>query len=353
MSKNYYDILGVNKNASQEEIKKAFKKLALKFHPDKFANKPKKEQDEAAEKFKEINEANEVLSDPQKRQNYDNFGSAEGMGGMPNMDDFFSGMNMHDFFHGGFNPFGGGRRGNRSPMTQPGQSLQYELNLTMEEIYKGCTKEIKYRRNVRCSSCHGAGGKGIKTCPHCGGAGEIIQTQRNGFATIQQISQCPHCHGTGKIVDEKCTKCNGTGFESIVDSVKVDIKPGTRHGLTLQFPGKGSESKDPSGQNGNLNVMVVWNIDQTKYRLGENGFDVYELVKVPVWDCLTGTKFKHKLPDGKDIEVNVPECSGEGTQIPFFGKGIGGIGNYTIIVSVQMPRTLTNKQKELIEKIKK
>lgn len=352
MNKNYYDILGVNKNASEEDIKKAYRKAALKFHPDRFANKSKKEQDEAAEKFKEINEANDVLSDPQKRSNYDNFGNAEGMGGMPNMNDFFGGMNMHDFFHGGFNPFGGGRR-RQTPTVQPGQTLQYDLYLTLEEIYSGCNKEIKYRRNVRCETCHGAGGKGIKTCPHCGGTGQVVETHHQGFATIQNITTCPHCKGTGQTVDEKCKDCNGTGFKSVIETINVNIKPGMQQGMGLQFPGKGSESKDPAGQNGDLHVIINWNIDHTKYRLGDNGFDIYELVKVSAWDCLTGATIKHKLPNGKEIEIKIPECANEGTQISFHGKGIGGLGKYVAVVSIQMPKTLTGKQKELINQIKK
>lgn len=349
-TKNYYEILGIEKTASQNEIKSAFRRLSKIWHPDKFASKSPKEQEEASEKFKEINEANEVLSDANKRSNYDRFGTAEGHGGMPNMDDIFNSMNMHDFFHGGFNPFG--RRDKKHPSHQPGQSLQYELNLTIEDIFKGCHREIKFNRNVRCSSCNGAGGKSIKTCPHCNGSGEIIHTQQQGFAAFHQITQCPYCRGTGSIVEEKCTSCNGTGFKTVTDSVIVDIKAGTRHGTTLQFTGMGSESNNPAGKTGNLNVLIIWNIDQTKYKLGNNGFDVYELVKVPVWDCLTGAKIKHKLPNGQEVEVDIPECSGEGKQIPIYGKGIGGVGNYIIIVSIQMPRTLTNKQKELINTIK-
>lgn len=351
MSKNYYDILGVNKNASEDEIKKAYKKLAIKTHPDKFANKSEAEQKEAAEKFKEINEAYEVLSDPKRKANYDRFGSVDGpqgFSGMGDMGDIFGNMNMHDFFHGGFNPFG--RR--TQPQAQPGQSLQYDLDLNIEEIFKGVNKEIKYRRNIRCKTCDGAGGKDVKTCSHCGGTGQIVETHRQGFATIQNITTCPYCKGTGKTVGTKCSDCNGSGFKTVEETIKINIPAGTRHGVSYQFPGKGSESKDHKGKNGDLHVMINWNIDSRKYRLGENGSDIYELVKIPVIDCLLGTQIDHKLPSGETVKITVPQCSEEGKQIPLFGKGIGGRGNYIIVVSIQMPKTLTDKQRELLNKMK-
>lgn len=356
MSKDLYSILGINKGASEEEIKKAYKKGALKFHPDKFANKSESEKKEAEEKFKEINEAYQILSDPQKKANYDRFGTVDGMpnmGGSGGFGDFFNGFDMDAFMHGGFNPFESGRRRNEPHTAQPGQSLQYDLGITIEELFNGVDRDITYRRHVRCTSCKGVGGKGIKTCPHCGGTGQVVQTFRQGFTTLQQMSPCQHCHGTGQIVDEKCNKCNGTGFESKIETIRVKLQPGVQQGQGIKFSAMGSESKNSSGQNGDLHVIVHWEIDENKYRISPDLTSVYELISVPYYDCLLGTELERKLPNGKKVKFKIPECSYEGKQISLPGMGIGGRGKYIFVIQIQMPTSLTKEEKDIIKKLKK
>lgn len=355
MSKDLYNVLGLNKGASEDEIKKAYKKAALKWHPDKFANKSDKEKTEAEEKFKEINEAYQILSDPQKKSNYDRFGTIDGMpnmGGSGGFGDFFNGFDMDAFMHGGFNPFERGRR-RHEPAAQPGQSLQYDLGINIEELFNGVDKEIQYRRQVRCASCKGAGGKGIKTCPHCGGTGQIIHTQQQGFTTFQQISPCPHCHGTGQIVSETCSKCGGSGFENKIETLKVKLQPGAQQGQGIRFAAMGSESKNPSGQNGDLHVIVHWEIDSNKYKIGNDLATVYELISVPYYDCLLGTELERTLPNGKKVKFKIPECSYEGKQVSLPGMGIGGRGKYIFVIQIKMPTSLTKEEKEIIKKLKK
>jgi molecular chaperone DnaJ len=348
MAKDYYSILGLKKDASEDDIKKAYKKAAIKYHPDKYASKSQKEQDEASEKFKEINEAYQILSDPQKKSNYDNYGDPEGG---PSMGDFFRsngfGFDMGDFFNGGFNPFGGGRR---KPTVQAGQSLKYNLSLSIEEIFNGCNKTISYVRQVRCSTCNGEGGKGVKTCSHCGGTGQIVHTERHGYSTVQSITTCPHCGGTGKTVSEKCSSCNGTGFKTVTENITIQVPTGIQEGTPMKYGGKGSESKDKNGPSGDLHIIITWGFDKSKYQI--NNRDVYELIKVPYYDCILGKEIEHRIPSGEKIKIKIPECSDDGKQIRIKGKGLKGIGDYIVVISPEFPKTLTKEQRSILEKLR-
>lgn len=337
MSKNYYDILEINNNASDAEIKKAFKKLSIKWHPDKWANKSEKEKKEAEEKFKDINEAYQVLSDPQKKSNYDRFGSADGPQGFGG-----GGFNPFDIF-GGFGGFGHRHRG-----PEPGRTLQYNIDLNIEEIFNGVTRKIKYTRLKRCSTCNGDGGTGVKTCPHCNGTGMITRTQRNGFSIIQNTSPCPHCNATGKTVEHTCKDCGGKCLTESIETIEVVVPPCKAHGSTITFSKMGYDSKDKHGQTGDLHFIVNYNIDKNKYAI--NGRDVYELIEIPYYDCILGKEITRKLPSGKEVTFNIPECCQHEQQIKLNGYGLNG-GKYIFIVKVIMPTKLTDKEKEILSNI--
>lgn len=344
---NYYDILGVNRNASDDEIKKAFKKAAVKYHPDRWSNKPENERKEAEDKFKNINEAYQVLSDPNKKSHYDRFGTIEGFnqgGGFSG----FGGFDMDDIF----DIFSGGRRRRQQqskPTVEPGQTIQHQINVSIEEIFKGIHRDVEYKINVRCSDCNGEGGTDIKTCPHCHGTGTIIETQQNGFMTMQSQHMCGHCHGTGKIIGNPCKKCYGSGFETKTVTTRIDLNPGFENGSGIRIQGKGCESKNPKGQNGDLILVINYGFDQNKYKIISN--TVYEQISIPYYDAILGITKAVKLPSGKTVTIDIPSYSMNGTLITLNREGING-GNYIFVVHVHMPLYADKSELELLEQIK-
>ena len=356
MDKNYYDILGVSKNASDEEIKSAYRKLALKWHPDRWASKSEAEKADAEQKFKDIAEAYGVLSDPEKKRNYDMFGTADGS---PHMGGGFE-SGFPGGFPGGFGSFDdvfnffGGRRGahaNASNVPEPGASLNYQFGVSLEEIYNGGSREIEYDIESRCGHCNGTGGTGLETCPYCHGTGMITEVKRMGYSTIQTSHPCHHCGGAGTVIKNKCSHCGGTGVLKTKKKVKVDIPRGVEEGYVKAYPGYGYESKNPNGRNGDLNIQFVYQFDEKKYRISGN--NVYELVNVPYYDCIAGAKKTVKLPDGTTADYEVPKYTKDGAQIPIVGKGLKGIGNYIIVVNIDMPNAVASKEMDLIQKIQK
>lgn len=349
MNKNYYDILGLSKNASEQDIKKAFKKLAIKYHPDKWSNKSESERKEAEEKFKEINEANECLSNPEKRKHYDMFGSMEGFG----QDGFqggFSGFDMGDMFNDMFNMFSGrSRNTNRSRQTV-GQTIQVNVSISLEEIYNGVHREIEYQILTRCTECNGEGGSGIKLCPHCNGTGMITETQRTPFGISQSMHPCRHCNGSGKTMEHLCKKCNGSGLQKVTKTIKIDQPPGIGNGDFIKYEGLGCQAKEKNSINGDLIVIFNHKYDNNKYQV--RGNTIYELIEIPYYDCILGSLFKHKLPNNKEVNIKVPEYSSEGTQIILKGEGINK-SNYIIIVKVGMPKYISDKDKEILKQLKK
>lgn len=353
MDKNYYDILGVSKNASDEEIKSAYRKLALKWHPDRHVNNSPDKKEEAEQKFKDIAEAYGVLSDPEKKKNYDMFGTADGSpgmewGGFPG--GFPSGFGGFDDV---FNLFSGRRRSNANAhnVPEPGASINYSFGVSLEEIYNGGSKEIEYEIDGRCGHCNGTGGTGLETCPYCHGTGMITEVKRMGYSTIQTSHPCHHCGGSGTVIKNKCSYCNGTGTVKIKKKVKIDIPRGVEEGTIKVFNGDGYESKNPAGRNGDLNVQFVYDLDTQKYRI--SGKNVYELVNVPYYDCIAGSKKTVKLPDGTNVDYIIPKYTKDGTQIPIKGKGLNGIGDYIVVVNIEMPNAVSSKEMDLIEKIQK
>ena len=354
-NKNLYDILGVSNTASEDEIKKAYKKLAIKYHPDRQGGKSDKEKQEAEEKFKEIGAAYAILSDPNKRQRYDAYGTVDEdmMAGTGfDIGDLFKHM-MGGF--GGFEGFFGNRGGFRQEYPEQAKSIQVNIPLNIEQIFIGYSHEIEYDADYRCSECHGSGGTGVETCPHCHGTGVITRTQQSGFGIIQHQSPCPYCGGTGKTIKNKCSKCNGTGIIRGKKKCKIEFRPGVENGDYKVYKGYGNEGKDSRTQNGNLIAVPVYNIDETKYKVTDRA--VYELIEVSYYDCILGAEIKHKLPNGKEVIVKIPEYSKDGTQVVLKGEGIKlqnsyGYGNYIFIIKPKIPTYIKAEEKELLKKIK-
>ena len=354
-SKDYYGILGISKNASENDIKSAYKKAALKWHPDRHANESEDKKKEAEEKFKEIAEAYAVLSDPDKKRKYDTYGTVDDA---PDFSGGFSGFPGFNFGGMGdidaddiFNIFRGrGSRGSRAERHEPGATINMQLGVTLEEIYNGATKEVEYNIETRCGHCGGQGGHGLKTCPHCHGSGMITETRSNGWSTMQTSRPCPYCHGKGTTVDEVCKECGGTGIKKQHKTVKVTIPKGVQEGQHIKIDNAGYESKDPKGVNGDLIVTFVYQFDQTKYRI--NGSTLYELVDIPYYDVILGCEKEVVLPNKEKIKVKIPKCSSDGKQITIHDKGLNH-GNYILVINVTYPTAVTSKEEKLLEDIKK
>jgi len=346
-SKDYYSILGVSRNATEDEIKKQYKKLALKYHPDRHANDPEDKKKEAEEKFKEIAEAYSILSDPDKKLQYDRFGTVDGM---PNMDAGMEGFGFGDIF----DIFSGRGRRRGSGFTEvheDGATIEVRVPLSIEEIYNGGTKEIEYDIEVRCGHCAGKGGSGIEICPYCNGTGMVTETMRQGPGMIFQSSHpCGHCHGTGKIVKDTCPECHGTGTKKQHKKINITIPRGVQNGDRQKINEGGYESKDPKGRNGDLVITFVYAIDNSKYRI--NGNTLYELINVPYYDAILGCEKEITLPNKEKIKVKIPKCSKDSAQITVNGKGIS-YGNYVAVVSITYPNAITSKEEDLLEKIRK
>ena len=354
-SKDYYQILGVKRNASEDEIKSAYKKAALKWHPDRHANESEEKKKEAEEKFKEIAEAYDVLSDPKKKQMYDTYGTVDG-----DMSGGFSG-GFHSGGFGGF-PFGmdpedifnhfAGRGGGRSyeVMHEPGATIEIKVSLSIEEIYNGGKKKVEYDIQTRCPKCDGTGGTGLETCPECHGMGVKVETKRTNIGMFTSQTTCPHCHGAGTIIKNKCSECGGTGMKRVSKSVEINIPKGVGNGYQMSVSGAGYESKDPQGKNGDLIITFVYAFDTSRYRV--NGSTLYELISVPYYDAILGTEKEVILPNNEKIKIKIPKCSKDGQQIVVSGKGLG-YGNYIAIVNVSLPTAITSKEEDALEKIRK
>lgn len=344
---DFYKILGVDKKATKNDIKKAFKKLSMKYHPDKQSGKTDEEKQEAERKFKEINEAYQILSDQDKRRNYDLFGSNAEAGFNPFTNQSYNSNGFYD-------PFGWAGQQRREPQITKGDTLLLRVPVSIEEIFTGCKKTFKYERNVRCAVCHGDGGTNKKTCPTCNGSGFCRKTSYSGFGVIYQETPCSDCNATGYVVDKKCTKCNATGFDQRKSTIDVDIAPGMPHCAEILFSGQGSESKSPKGMNGDLRVMIVHNYDNSRYMV--NGLDVMESVSIPYYDLLLGCDYVLTKPDGKQLKIHIDSCTPESKVIRLFGEGIhdnnGNAGNYFLEIHYQYPTSITDEERSALENIK-
>lgn len=341
-----YSILGLSRSASDDKIKKAFRKMSLKYHPDRQNGKSEREKKEAEAKFKEVNSAYQILSDPEKKKMYDTYGVTD-ENDIPRDFDSSPFSMFSDFF--------GGRATNntRAYYAPPqGRDVQMKISLGLKDIYSGCRKKVKYKINKRCPECRGEGGFGKEQCRVCNGTGMYTQYKHTSFGTMSSTSPCYNCGGEGYAVKNKCTKCKGQGFVQVEKTVEVEFPAGMMNGVGIPYAGDGHESSSPKGKNGDFIAVANWNFDFDTYSI--NGLDVYETVLIPWEKCLLGGKWEFKLPNEETRVINVPECSKPGDVIKLLGDGImtgSKRGNYFLIVNYKVPEKLDQKTRELLEKI--
>lgn len=361
--RDYYEVLGVGKGASADDIKLAYRKAAMKWHPDRWVSGTDEEKKTAEENFKEASEAYSVLSDPDKKAKYDQFGFA-GVDGQPGPD--FSGgfgnLNdiLNDLFGGGFSfggfDFGGGQRSSQ-PKVYRGRDIRTRVKLTLSEIAKGCDKEISLERSKPCPDCGGKGAKNasdIKTCPNCKGSGQVQRVVNSLFGRTMTTSTCPQCGGEGKIVTKPCGTCGGTGLTRKRESVKVHIPAGVEDGMQLTIRGEGHAAPH-NGVNGDLLVIIEEIADANLKRSGNNLF--YSTV-ISVTDAMLGTEITVPCLDG-NYKVKIDAGTQSGTVIKLRGKGLpsvngygSGTGDLYVKILVWIPRKLSRDEKRAIENIR-
>lgn len=347
-NRDYYEVLGVNRNASEDEIKGAFRKLARQYHPD--VNK----EPDAEEKFKEINEAYGVLSDADKRARYDRFGK-EGLGNMGGFHDYTA--DFGDIFEELFNQFGfsgmGGRRAGRKTPRR-GRDLQMEVALKFEEAVFGVEKEIEFSRDETCSTCNGSGAEPGTTpvkCATCQGQGEVRQVRQTFLGSMVQTAVCPQCNGRGEIISSPCKTCRGGGLERKKVKKKVSIPAGVDHGTQIRLAGEGGPGVY-GGPNGSL--FLVLNVQPHKYfKRREN--DILLNLDINIAQAALGADIKVPTLDGDD-KLHIPAGTQPGKIFHMRGKGVphlrrSGRGDQLVIVNVEVPTKLNKEQRELMEKL--
>lgn len=363
MSKrDFYEILGVSKTASADEIKKAYRKVAMQYHPDRNPG------DKAAEeKFKEAAEAYEILSDADKKAQYDRYGHAGvgnngrggyggGAGGM-NMDDIFSqfGDVFGDDIFGNF--FGGGQRGGRGQQRSRGvrgSNLRVKLKLTYEEIAKGVTKNIKVKKYVGCSTCNGSGAKdknSVQTCQTCGGSGQVRRVQNTFLGQMQTVTTCPTCNGEGSTVTAKCGNCKGEGRVYAEETVSIDIPAGVQEGMQLNISGKGNAG-ERGGAAGDLIILIE---EEAHKDLQRDGLNVAYDLHISIPDAAFGTQIEVPTIDGR-AKIKIPAGTQSGKIFRLKGKGFPAVNSYEkgdqlIHINVWTPQQLTAEEKATLEKL--
>ncbi len=348
--KDYYEILNVSRDASQDEIKSSFRSLAKKYHPD--LNPDDKE---AEQKFKEINEAYEVLSDPDKRRRYDTFGHA-GVNGQGGYSQDFGGFgdifdDIFDIFGGGFSQTSSRRRG---PVR--GADLRYNLDLEFMEAVFGVEKEIQIRKTEQCETCDGTGvkpGSSKETCSKCHGTGEVRYAQRSPFGQFVRVATCDQCNGTGEIIKEKCTVCSGTGKEIKNKKIKVKVPAGVDTGSIISIRGEG-EMGERGGPPGDLFIYI--NVREHEF-FQRDGNDIYVTVPISFTDAALGAEIEVPTLDGVTKHI-IPEGTQTGTQFRLKNKGVPNVrgigkGDLYFTVEIQVPKKLNERQKELLKEFAK
>ncbi|MBQ1667126.1 MAG: molecular chaperone DnaJ, partial [Prevotella sp.] len=357
--RDYYEVLGVSKSATEDEIKKAYRKIAIKYHPDRNPG-----DKEAEEKFKEAAEAYSVLSDQQKRQQYDQFGfdgpnMGGGFGGFSgnfSMDDIFS--MFGDIFgghgFGGFGGFGGG--GQRAQYR--GTDLRLKVRLSLQEVSTGVTKKFKVRKDVTCSHCHGSGaenGSGSETCPTCHGQGVVVKTVRTMLGMMQTQSECPTCHGEGTVIKNKCHECGGTGVVKGEEVVEINIPAGVAEGMVVNVPGKGNAGPH-NGVNGNIQVYIEEEKNDTFIRDGQ---DVLYNLLLDFPTAALGGEIEIPTIEGTKVKIKVEPGTQPGKTLRLRGKGLpavqgygSGRGDLVVNISVYVPKELSRSEKEMLMKLR-
>ncbi|MBO6917079.1 MAG: molecular chaperone DnaJ [Rhizobiaceae bacterium] len=346
---DFYELLGVSKGADEKELKSAFRKLAMKYHPDK-----NPDDAEAEKKFKEINEAYETLKDPQKRSAYDRFGHAAFEQGGPGGGAGFGGGGaggFHDIFEDIFGDMmGGGQRQRRSSGgRERGADLRYNMEISLEEAFEGKTAQIRVPTSVSCDECSGSGakpGSSPTTCSTCGGIGRVRAAQ--GFFSVERT--CPTCHGNGQIISDPCNKCSGQGRVSEEKSLSVNIPAGIEDGTRIRVAGEG-EAGQRGGPTGDLYIFLSVRPHEFFQR---EGADLYCMVPISMTKAALGGKFEVTTLDGSKSRVTVPEGTQSGKELRMRGKGMPVMrssqkGDLYIRIAVETPQHLSRRQKELLE----
>lgn len=355
--RDYYEVLGVSKSADATEIKKAYRKLALKYHPDKNPG-----DKEAEEKFKEAAEAYDVLSNEEKRRRYDQFGHAGvggagqgGFGGGMSMDDIFS--QFGDIFgsFGGFSGFGGFGGGRSARRVNRGTNLRVKVKMHLQEIATGIEKKIKVKKYVACQHCNGTGakdGKSYSTCSTCKGSGQVTRVQNTILGAMQTTSTCPTCEGEGKIINEKCTFCNGEGVLMSEEVISINIPAGVGEGMQLSLSGKGNAARR-GGVNGDLIVLIE---EEEHPELVRDGNDLLYNVFIGYPEAVLGETVEIPTIEGK-VKVKIEAGTQPGKILRLRGKGLPDVNGYgkgdlLAKVNVWIPKNLSKDEKKLVEKMK-
>ena len=355
--RDYYEVLDIEKGASADEIKKAYRKTALKYHPDR-----NPDNKEAEEKFKEAAEAYDVLSNPDKRARYDQYGHAGmdgagagfgGFGGGFSMEDIFS--QFGDIFGGGFGFGGGGRARQR---TNRGSDIRVRVSLTLEEIANGVTKKLKLNKSVTCDACGGSGAKDASsrvTCSNCNGQGYVMQVQNTFFGRMQSQTVCPVCGGQGTVIKDKCTKCAGEGCVKSSEVVEFNIPAGVAEGMMITVSGKGNAARQ-GGVNGDLLVVIE---EQADPRFIRDGANLIHNLTIPVTTAILGGEVEVPTITGK-AKINITQGTQAGKVLRLRGKGLpainsygsyNGTGDLLVVVDIALPTSLNSEEKELVAKL--
>ena len=360
--RDYYEVLGVDKTATENEIKIAYRKLAIKYHPDRNPGNA-----EAEEKFKEAAEAYDVLHDPQKRQQYDQFGFNAPGGGFNGGGGFGGGFSMDDIFsmfgdvfggHGGgfsgFSGFGGGAQ----HAQYRGSDLRLKVRLTLQEIATGVTKKFKVKKDVPCSHCHGSGsedGSGTSTCPTCQGRGVVVKTVHTMLGMMQTQTECPTCHGEGTIIKNKCHECGGTGVTKGEEVVEIKIPAGVAEGMIVNVPGKGNAGQR-NGVNGDIQVYIEEIASDTFVRDGQ---DVIYNLLLDFPTAALGGEVSIPTIDGSKVKVKIEPGTQPGKTLRLRGKGLpqvpgygSGQGDLVVNISVYVPKELSKEEHKTIEELR-
>ncbi len=364
--RDYYEVLGVNKNSTPDEIKSAYRKAALKWHPDKWVNGTDEEKKTAEEKFKEASEAYSVLSDENKKARYDRYGfagmdggssGAGGFGGFGDFDlnDILNSVFGRGFDFGGFSSFGGfgGGSSRGGSIKQRGSNIRVKVKLNLQEIAHGVKKKIKVTKYVACTHCHGIGSEdgSTETCPTCHGRGQVVQTVNSFFGQMQTQSVCPTCNGTGKVIKKKCTHCGGEGIMKGDEVIEIDIPAGVSQDMQLTVRGKGNAGPH-NGVNGDLYVLIEEE-PHPDFERNENDLIYNLFITIP--EAILGTQAEVPTVDGK-VRVKIAPGTQSGKVLRLRGKGLPilngyGSGDMLVNVNVWVPKKVNKKEEELLQQL--
>ena len=345
MAKEFYEILEISETATETEIKKAYRKKAMEFHPDRNPGNA-----EAEAKFKKINEAYATLSDPQKKANYDRFGSADGMGG-------FGGFGGG--FQGGFDPsdfgdifssfFGGGFGGGRRHRADVGEDIEIRMKISLEDAIRGVTRKVEFERNISCETCHGKGGD-TETCSHCNGSGHVRERMQTVFGVMEQTRTCGECHGTGEKIIHECKTCHGSGKISEKTEKVVEVPRGIEDGMSVKIRDEGHRGRD-----GNGDLYINFSVPNEEGGLKRQGTNLHYNVEISPAEAALGTKRMIMIPILGKKELDIRAGTQPNEEIIFKGEGLQSLeyhskaGNLIIHLIVDIPKRLSADQKKLYE----